>query len=402
MKINTLGARIKNEREKRGWNQGELAKKVGCHVPNLSRWERDEVSPSVDTVIKFAKIFNISIDYLLTGSRALNTSLEALGNRLKEVREDLLPVSLSPSEMAEELGIPVSEYLDYEDGVKEIEDELLNKYENLFRINKDWLKHGKTEKEEFRPKYLVVADFIEGSIIKLLCIYKEREDLFIKKQNIIQESLETIIIMVDEGVNTGKATIIFNIDSTHYRIYDIDKSVLEKEGLKLIKNIIYAIVDEGIKISFYRITHLEYLSIAYGQESVRKTLLKYDELNPFADNGLAPKEIRENKTQEYKKFVLSKDKKSPEYKEAMNFKNSLIMLIKDGHVDMSLSEYYQKVSESVKKTLQKQTKESNPRLTSVTEKIKTIYKEGSEDQKITIETITESLIERIKKREKRV
>jgi transcriptional regulator with XRE-family HTH domain len=46
-------------------SQEELAKSIGVHTNILGRYERDEVKPSIDVVIKIAEVFNVSIDYLV-------------------------------------------------------------------------------------------------------------------------------------------------------------------------------------------------------------------------------------------------------------------------------------------------------------------------------------------------
>ena len=48
-----------------GWTQVQLAKKLGITKQTVSNWENDNIQPSIDMLVKLAKIFNVSTDYLL-------------------------------------------------------------------------------------------------------------------------------------------------------------------------------------------------------------------------------------------------------------------------------------------------------------------------------------------------
>ena len=45
--------------------QSEMANAIGTNKANISRWENGEVEPDLETLIKLAKYFNVSVDYLL-------------------------------------------------------------------------------------------------------------------------------------------------------------------------------------------------------------------------------------------------------------------------------------------------------------------------------------------------
>lgn len=57
--------KIKNLREENGWTQLFLAEKMGISRQVLSNYENEINQPSPDVLIKFADIFQCSIDYLL-------------------------------------------------------------------------------------------------------------------------------------------------------------------------------------------------------------------------------------------------------------------------------------------------------------------------------------------------
>lgn len=57
---------IKELRELRGLKQEELANIFGLKRTTISSWEVGKSKPDVDTLIKVAEFFNVSIDYLLS------------------------------------------------------------------------------------------------------------------------------------------------------------------------------------------------------------------------------------------------------------------------------------------------------------------------------------------------
>lgn len=59
------GSRIKQQRERRGWTQLELAEKVGMNNSVLSRIESNKRPVESEELKKFADVFNMSIDQLL-------------------------------------------------------------------------------------------------------------------------------------------------------------------------------------------------------------------------------------------------------------------------------------------------------------------------------------------------
>ena len=61
----TLGEHIIRIRKKKGLSQGELGKAVGTSGDIIGRYERDEVKPSIEVVIKIADALEVSIDFLV-------------------------------------------------------------------------------------------------------------------------------------------------------------------------------------------------------------------------------------------------------------------------------------------------------------------------------------------------
>ena len=61
----TIGEKILKLRKARGWNQEELADKIGVTRQAVSRWESDSAKPDADKIVVICDLFGVSADYLL-------------------------------------------------------------------------------------------------------------------------------------------------------------------------------------------------------------------------------------------------------------------------------------------------------------------------------------------------
>ncbi len=61
-----LGDKIKELRAQNNITQKELSEKLFVTAQAVSRWEKNEVEPSIKTLTELAKIFNVSVDELLS------------------------------------------------------------------------------------------------------------------------------------------------------------------------------------------------------------------------------------------------------------------------------------------------------------------------------------------------
>ena len=61
----TIGDRIVEMRERKGWKQKELATEAGIPVPTLNRIERGQQSLFAERVVTLARVLDVSADYLL-------------------------------------------------------------------------------------------------------------------------------------------------------------------------------------------------------------------------------------------------------------------------------------------------------------------------------------------------
>ncbi len=76
----SLGSNLKKCRESKGLTQKEMSEILDISKSNISKYESDDVEPNVETLIKYADYFRVSIDYLLDrGSYNATAVAELLG-----------------------------------------------------------------------------------------------------------------------------------------------------------------------------------------------------------------------------------------------------------------------------------------------------------------------------------
>ena len=63
----TLGEHITRLRTAKGMSQGALAEELGVSRQSVSKWETDASVPELEKLMKMAKLFEVSIDELVTG-----------------------------------------------------------------------------------------------------------------------------------------------------------------------------------------------------------------------------------------------------------------------------------------------------------------------------------------------
>lgn len=73
-----LGQRINELRTAFGWSQVELAKRLNISKQTVSNWENENIQPSVEMLVRLAKQFNVTTDYLLGLDQIPRLSIEGL------------------------------------------------------------------------------------------------------------------------------------------------------------------------------------------------------------------------------------------------------------------------------------------------------------------------------------
>lgn len=65
--VDSIGSRLAQARESRGWNQADLAKDMGVPAARISEWENGKYSPSVERLGQLAAALNVSTDQIIYG-----------------------------------------------------------------------------------------------------------------------------------------------------------------------------------------------------------------------------------------------------------------------------------------------------------------------------------------------
>lgn len=66
--LKLFGENLKRLRVEKGISQEDMAKKIKIHANHVSRYERGLSAPSIEVVEKMAKLLDVSIDELVSGS----------------------------------------------------------------------------------------------------------------------------------------------------------------------------------------------------------------------------------------------------------------------------------------------------------------------------------------------
>lgn len=73
-----LGQRINELRIALGWSQVQLAEKLNISKQTVSNWENENIQPSIEMLVRLAKLFHVSTDYLLGLDSTPTLNIEGL------------------------------------------------------------------------------------------------------------------------------------------------------------------------------------------------------------------------------------------------------------------------------------------------------------------------------------
>jgi transcriptional regulator with XRE-family HTH domain len=85
--MSNIGEHIVQLRKSRKWSQEDLAKQINASRIMIGNYERGDNTPSMEVIIKMARAFEVSIDYLL--GEGLNASFNKETLRRLENMEKL-------------------------------------------------------------------------------------------------------------------------------------------------------------------------------------------------------------------------------------------------------------------------------------------------------------------------
>lgn len=95
----SLGARLKEERKRLGFNQSEFAELVGSSYKSQLRWEKDESSPSADALNIWAGI-GLDVLYVVTGQRSADLPSRLNVPKMSQEKQELMDAfdNMSPEQ----------------------------------------------------------------------------------------------------------------------------------------------------------------------------------------------------------------------------------------------------------------------------------------------------------------
>ncbi|MBE6947670.1 MAG: helix-turn-helix transcriptional regulator [Ruminococcaceae bacterium] len=100
-----LGARIAALRRAKGWSQGDLAQMLQVSPSAVGMYEQGRREPAVQTLVAMAKLFGVSVDYLLTGcgfeeDQAVQNAVEQVLTQTETQLQSRKSTPLSREELA--------------------------------------------------------------------------------------------------------------------------------------------------------------------------------------------------------------------------------------------------------------------------------------------------------------
>ena len=81
----TFSERLANARKEKGFTQSDVAERLNVSFQAVSLWERGETTPEIDKLVDIASLYQVSLDWLLTGKveeRVLFDFQDSLSDRL--------------------------------------------------------------------------------------------------------------------------------------------------------------------------------------------------------------------------------------------------------------------------------------------------------------------------------
>ncbi|OAB27765.1 hypothetical protein PMSD_23185 [Paenibacillus macquariensis subsp. defensor] len=94
--LSSMGKRIKQLREKRGFTQSVMAERLDMNPANFSSYERDKSIPPSDKLAQIADILKTSTDYLLCRVDNYDYNITEIQDRNFFVKEEMASYSSSP------------------------------------------------------------------------------------------------------------------------------------------------------------------------------------------------------------------------------------------------------------------------------------------------------------------
>lgn len=150
--------RLKDLREEKDLKQKEVCKIINKSQVAYSQYETELYNISNNYLIKLAKFYNTSIDYILYRTDIRKSYIpiqnkKAMGNEnmLKTLRKEN---KKTQKQIAKELNMPLKSYIKYENGETKINIQLLKTFADYYKTSTDYILYN-TDNKKAHPKSLV-------------------------------------------------------------------------------------------------------------------------------------------------------------------------------------------------------------------------------------------------------
>ncbi len=140
--MKNLGYRLKKARNEKRLTQMEVAKIIGISHGTLSGYEREYRDPDTETLSKLSNLYDVSLDWLLTGEENKDNShtpndSTVFSNRLKKQRKEM---KFSINELAEKVNLTPHTIERFEDGRGDVPGQrTLDKLSSVLGVTRDYL-----------------------------------------------------------------------------------------------------------------------------------------------------------------------------------------------------------------------------------------------------------------------
>jgi transcriptional regulator with XRE-family HTH domain len=314
--METLSERVKKLRKDKGLTQLELANQLNVTDKAVSKWEVGEGNPDISLLPKIAEIFDVTIDYILTGVLPVETvSLDNMDDTKRGVyltqKDDVENFIKYGYNQFNALINPYKKRNDFREheikNQEEIRKQIYN-FESLriFELLLNDLISGKYNNKIMReksPAFLIYSDI--DQFIKM-CILSDRLDglQFIKFHQLAIGDKETQDVYKIKNSNSSKETYLIKEDTLKF-IYE-DKRVSDKilnfvstvhffdKGQKNPENVFYFLNDDLIYYMYhYKKYDLLEQSMKLLYENIKTGIKEYAEYN-FSGSWYTHKQVKQN------------------------------------------------------------------------------------------------------------
>ncbi len=142
--------RLEELKEEKELKSKDIANYLSVAESTYSEWEHNKISIPTRRIVELAEFYEVDIDFMLNFSSIrkhiktnCNLDLKLIGNRLKEVREEL---NLTLRELGEKLNSSFSSLGSYERGEHLIQSETLINISKISNCSIDWVLGRSEEK----------------------------------------------------------------------------------------------------------------------------------------------------------------------------------------------------------------------------------------------------------------